>query len=204
MNSTPWGGDDELRYRLNDRDEIVFVNEAWNDFARANGGDDLVAPRVLGRSLWEFVTDATTRQLYRDVLKRVRGGRQVRLQLRCDTPAVRRLLELDVSQASPGTIDFRTRVIWIEHREHQALLEPDRASSEELLPTCAWCKKVDLGGTWVEVEDAVAQLRLFERPLLPRLTHGICQSCYAEITKVLVEPGVGPDQAPVAQNATGE
>jgi hypothetical protein len=203
MDMTLFGGDDELTYRLNDRDEIVFVNEAWNDFAEANGADDLLAPRVLGRSLWEFVTDATTRQLYRDVLKRVRGGHPVQLQLRCDTPALRRLLELEVYQGPPGAIDFRTRVIWIEHREHQELLEADRASSGEFLSMCAWCKKVDLGGTWVEVEQAVSRLRLFEQPLLPRLTHGICQACYAEILRVLVEPDVAPDDAPVtAQNAS--
>jgi hypothetical protein len=205
MSMTPFGGDGELLYRLNERDEIVFVNEAWNDFARANAGDDLVEPRVLGRSLWEFVTDATTRQLYRDVLRRVRGGRQVRLRLRCDTPVLRRLLELDVYQGPPGTIDFRTRVIWIEHREYQALLEPDRASSEDFLSMCAWCKKVDLGDSWVEVEQAVSQLQLFERSLLPRLTHGICQACYAEIMKVLVETGDVPKHAPVtAQNRAGE
>jgi hypothetical protein len=205
MDMTTFGGGDEMLYRLNERDEIIFVNEAWSDFAKANGGEGLVAPRVLGRSLWGFVTDATTRQIYFDVLKRVRAGHQVQFRFRCDTPLLRRLLEMDVCQASAGVTDFRTRVIWVEQREYQVLLEPDRASSDAFLHMCAWCKKVDIGGKWAEVEEAVSHLRLFERPLLPQLTHGICHACYTEMMKILAEPGVAPDQASVpAQRATAD
>jgi len=195
MDMTVPGGGGDLLYRLNDRDEFVFVNEAWNEFASANGGDALVAPLLLGRPLWGFITDATTRQLYHDLLKRVRSGRPVQFQFRCDTPSLRRLLEMDVAVAPGGTTEFRTRVISEELREYQALLEPDRLTSDEFLHMCAWCKQVDIGAEWVEVEEAVALLRLFEQPLLPQLTHGICQACYAKMMKVLEEPGAIPEQA---------
>lgn len=183
------GGGGELLYQVNDRDEIVFVNESWSEFAKANGGEGLIALRVLGQPLWSFITDATTRQLYDDVLKRVRTGLQVQFQFRCDSPSWRRLLEMTVLQAPGGVIEFHTRTIRVEHREYQALLEPDRVHSDEFLPMCAWCKKVDIGGAWAEVEEAVTRLRLFERPLLPQLTHGICQGCYTEMMKLLEEPG---------------
>lgn len=183
--TTP-GGSTDLCYQLNDHDEIVFVNESWDAFARASDSEDLVAPHVLGRRLWGFITDATTRQIYLDVLKRVRSGSRVRFQFRCDTPSRRRLLEMDVSQVA-GTIEFRSRVIWEEEREYQVLLEPDRPASNEFLHVCAWCKKVDIGAAWVEVEDAVSALRLFERPLLPQLTHGICQACYRDMMEIIEE-----------------
>jgi hypothetical protein len=188
-------GSGELLYRLNDRDEIVFVNESWSEFAKANGGEGLIALRVLGQQLWSFITDATTRQLYYDVLKRVRAGRQIQFQFRCDSPSRRRLLEMTVLQAAGGVIEFHTRMIREEHREYQALLEPDRAHSDEFLPVCAWCKKVDIGGTWAEVEEAVTHLGLFERPLLPQLTHGICQVCYTEMMKLLEKPGGVSDRS---------
>lgn len=182
------GGSADLRYQLNDRDEIVFVNDTWDAFARANGGEELVAPQVLGHRLWSFITDATTRQIYLDVLKRVRSGRPVRFPFRCDTPSRRRLLEMDVAQISE-TIELRTRVIWEEARDYQALLEPDRPASDEFLHVCAWCKKVDIGSRWAEVEEAVSALGLFESPLLPQLTHGICPVCHREMIRVLEEPG---------------
>lgn len=181
---TKSGGMD-LLYRVNDRDEIVFVNETWTDFAKSNGGDSLVPSRVLGRSLWEYITDATTRQVYFDVLKRVRAGRTVQFRLRCDSPSYIRLLEMRVAQAAAGLTEFRSRLIWEEPREYQALLEPDRAFSDQFMHVCAWCRKVNVGGVWAEVEEAVISLRLFEQPLLPQLTHGICPACHAEMMDVL-------------------
>jgi hypothetical protein len=59
----------EVHDRLNDWDEIVFVNEAWGPFPIANGNARLDTAEVLGRPLWEFISDPTTRQLYRDILK---------------------------------------------------------------------------------------------------------------------------------------
>ena len=41
---------------------------------------------------------------------------------------------------------------------------------------CAWCKKADVGG-WVEVEEAVRRLQLFDQARLPRITHGVCPAC---------------------------
>jgi hypothetical protein len=46
---------DEIHYRLNDRDEIVFVNKAWDAFASTNSGEHLTAAKVLGQPLWGFI-----------------------------------------------------------------------------------------------------------------------------------------------------
>ena len=48
------GGDAEILYRLDDRDEIIFVNDAWSVFANANDGEHLIPSQVLGRSLWDL------------------------------------------------------------------------------------------------------------------------------------------------------
>ena len=179
--------DDEIHYRLNDRDEIVFVNEAWNAFASANSGEHLTAPHVLGRPLWEFIVDRTTRALYKDILARVRSGRSVRFRLRCDSPEYRRLLEMEVSHGLDDVTDFRVRTLSQNARERQPLLDTDRPHSEELLRVCGWCRKVHAGGRWVEVEEAVSLLGLFVRPLLPDVTHGICEDCYERMVATISE-----------------
>jgi hypothetical protein len=56
------------------------------------------------------------------------------------------------------------------------LLDPNFPRTEELLTMCAWCKKVKAVG-WVEVEEVVRQRQLFDRPRLPKITHGICPAC---------------------------
>jgi hypothetical protein len=62
-----------------------------------------------------------------------------------------------------------------------------------MVRVCGWCKKVDVGGSWAEVEEAVTRLRLFDRPLLPQLTHGICEGCYDRMVETLREPGGEPE-----------
>lgn len=178
---------DEIHYRVNDRDEIVFVNEAWDTFASANSGEHLTALQVLGRPLWGFITDGTTRVLYQDILARVRSGRSLQFVLRCDSPECRRLLEMQVSHGRDDVTDFRIRTLSREARQPQLLFASDRPHSEELLRVCGWCKKVDTGGCWVEVEEAVSSLRLFERPRLPGVTHGICEDCYSRMGAAMGE-----------------
>jgi hypothetical protein len=181
--TAPTGG--EVCYWLNDRDEIVFVNDAWGAFAAANGGEHLSAADVLGRPLWGFVADPATQHLYRQVLARVRGGRAARFTFRCDSPDCRRLMEMEVGRGPEGVTEFRSRTLSEEVRQPQALLDPARPHSGGLVRVCGWCKKVDVGGRWEEVEEAVSRLALFERPVLPRLTHGICEGCFATMTETL-------------------
>ncbi len=75
-------------YRVNDQDEIVFVNEEWDQFAAANAGEAVTASQVLQRRLWDFISDSTTRELYRQVLRRIRDGRSLRFTFRCDSPSL--------------------------------------------------------------------------------------------------------------------
>lgn len=66
-------------------------------------------------------------------------------------------------------------------------------------------KIVFVNEAWAKVEEAVSHLGLFDRHLLPQLTHGICEDCHARIVRTLqgtdeqVEPRYGPqsqEQAP--------
>jgi hypothetical protein len=102
---------------------------------------------------------------------------------------------MEVSGGPGGGVEFRTQVLSEEGREPQPLLERGRPHSEEFVRVCSWCKKVDVGGRWAEVEEAVARLGLFDRPLLPQLTHGICEDCYARMVGTLGGPGARPNQA---------
>lgn len=182
----------DVRYRLNGRDEIEYVNEAWDAFALANGGERCASAVVLGRPLWQFVSDPTTQLLYRDILAQARGGRPMRFTLRCDSPSRRRRLAMEAIGGAGGQVEFRVRTLAEEERPPQTLLEPDRAHSDALVRICGWCKRVDVDGEWHEVEGAVAKLGLFEQPRLPRLTHGICKDCRVHMTATLGRGGAAP------------
>lgn len=175
----------DIVYWLNDRDEVCFVNSEYDEFAGANAGVAVTSEAVLHRPLWDFITDPSTRQIYRDVLSRVRGGRAIQFSLRCDSPTCRRLLQMKVCKGEDRIIEFRVRTISEEDRVCQPLFDPGTTRSADLLSVCGWCKKVKVEDGWLEVEDAITHLQLFERSVLPGITHGICERCHHSMMDML-------------------
>jgi hypothetical protein len=184
---------------VNGRDAIVFVDEGWLAFARANDARHLIGERVLGHSLWEFVSDATTAHLYQKTLRRVRQGHVARFPLRCDGPAHRRWLEMTITPLEAEGAEFATRVVKVEDREAVSLLDPSTPRSEQWQALCAWCSRLEIEGAWVEVEEAIQRLRLFEAATLPRLTHGICSSFFQNVMSTLDDAGHQIHPVPVSR-----
>lgn len=116
-----------LVYTLDACDRIVRVNDAWTRFTLENDAPELAAEHVLRRSIWDFLDDPTTRQIYAD-RRTIRSG--------------------------------------------------------SLLRACAWCKRVDVGGEWLEIDVALEPLRIFELKRLSAVTHGICDACHQTMTIV--------------------
>lgn len=177
--------DADLSYRINDRDEFTWVGENWAGFALSNRAPELAPELVLGRPLWQFVTDWTTEHLYRQLLVVVRAGRPVSFPFRCDAPEERRFMEMSIRPEAGGGLLFETRALSLEARPAVALLERAGPRADgPLLRSCGWCKRVDVGGAWAEVEEAVRRLRLFEQEP-PPVTHGMCEDCFMETSRKL-------------------
>ncbi len=180
--------DADIVYRVDAADQLCFTNRRYDEFAESNDGNAALSTTVLHRSLWDFITDPTTRHLYQKVLSSVRAGRFIHFTFRCDSPACRRVMEMDVVLVERGDVEFRTRALSEEVRPPQQILRHHGGSPEVLLRMCAWCGGVDVGGDWVELEEAARRLRLFERSCPPAVTHGICESCFKKMEQTLSEP----------------
>lgn len=167
----------DVVYRLNQQNEITFVNDEWNVFAVANDGVHLVRDKVLSRKLWDYISDPATGQLYVNLLKRVRAGRTTQYNYRCDSPSLRRFMTMDVTPLPDGGVEFRTRPVRLEPRDPQALLDSKTPRSDRLIEACGWCRKIRVGNEWLEVEAAVPALKLFEQDPMPMMTHGLCEAC---------------------------
>lgn len=171
----------EVVYHVDGQDVVRCVNREYDEFALANQGHAVSSATVVGRPLWDFVHDPTTRQIYRAILDRARDGRPVAFTFRCDSPERRRLLRMSVRATGGGDVEFRVNTIAIQDRPPERLLSIDASRSEVVLTACGWCKKIRLEHGWSEIEDAVAALGLFEATVLPSLTHGICEACRDEM-----------------------
>jgi len=174
-------------YDVDAAHRIVSLGQGWSDFARDNQGEHLSSDRLLGRCLWDFVSDRTTQELYRQIIHRALQGRTTSVPFRCDSPAERREMEIEASLVEGYRCRFTTRIRRREVRPEVPLLSVSVLRSRELLRACGWCKRIAVSfGSWVEVEAAVEQLRLFDFPELPRLTHGICPVCLETLSEALL------------------
>ena len=163
--------------RVDAEDRIAFVDASWAAFAEENGAPALTAESVRGTPLWNYVSENVTQEFYRIFMRKVRAtGRTIVVPFRCDGPECRRFMEMSILPLGNGALEFRSALLREEARPRVDLLDPDFPRTDQLLTLCAWCKKVKLAG-WVEVEESVRQLGLFEQARLPQITHSVCPAC---------------------------
>jgi hypothetical protein len=166
-----------LTYVIDDRDRLIRLDSGFHLFAGANAWPDSAA--VLGRSLWDFVAGTAMRNLQRTLVRRIRNEtRSVELPFRCDGPSRRREMVIAICPSQAGRlVEFKTRVRNEEARTFQPLLDPGAEHGEGEVVMCGWCDRFEVGGDWVEVEEAAARLKLFQRSESPTVSHGVCRRC---------------------------
>jgi len=169
-----------VSYQIDGRDRIETVSASWEPFATSNGGAS-AATEVVGHSLWDFVVDDTTRHVYRDLLDRVRSGRTVSFEYRCDSPALRRFMRMTMTPGSDGAVTFDSLTVRTEPRPEVPLLTRSDTAPGDLLRVCGWCKRVAVGDAWLEVEQAVNELGLLAGPPPAGITHGMCPACFSRV-----------------------
>jgi hypothetical protein len=173
-------------YVIDDQDCIIAINAEWIAFAHANAGDTVLPAHVLGRSLWDLIRDPDMRHIYQLLRARVRHAQSIRLNLRCDSPIARRWLTLTLTAVPNDGVEYVSTITHEQPRSYVALSDAAVPRQQELLRICSWCSKVHVpSDQWVEVEDAIALLQLFDATLLPRLTHGMCPMCEQSILESL-------------------
>lgn len=177
-------------YRVDADDNIVFVNSDWESFAQENLASQLTSEAVCGRPLSGFVAGWETQHLYHVIIESARRDRRtIVIPFRCDGPGVRRFMELTVTPRPVGHVQFEGRVVREETRTTVRLLDPSACRNEEYVVMCGWCKRVDVSSDWLEVEEAVRRLALFNSTALPQITHGMCVDCEERMSHAIDEAG---------------
>lgn len=177
-------------YRINASADLVYVDENWAGFLAENGSGRTVPDAFLGSCLWNHFSDASTINLYQALIARARRlDREVIVPFRCDAPDRRRYMQMHVRSVAAGEIEFCSVLLREEPRTAVALLNSRALRSQEMIRMCSWCKKIHVGDSWREVEEAIGILNLFEVPSLPRITHTICRDCAEEILRKIEAPG---------------
>jgi hypothetical protein len=185
----PAAGGVSCSYELDERFRIVSVDPGWTAFACENGAPELAEPGPIGRPIWDYISDATTAAMWRQIFGKVlSSGVPMVVPIRCDSPTLRRFLELVVAPAPGSGLRVSSTVVRVEERLEVPL--PVAASPREaLLRMCSWCQRVLADGQWIEPEQLVTRLRLFESGALPDITHGMCPDCHREVNDLVGDQG---------------
>jgi hypothetical protein len=167
----------DVWYVIDEFDRLTEASDGYFGFAAQNQFSEASAD--LGKSLWSAVSDDTTRTVQKSLVRRVRrSGRSLALPFRCDSPAVRRELSLEIGvQAGIGWVRFSVWPISEESRPPQALLDSSTPRSDRTITMCSWCDRFMVGRVWVEIERAVEELGLMNGSALPRISYALCDRC---------------------------
>jgi hypothetical protein len=173
-----------FKYCIDDSDIIVSFSSNWTSFGRANKWGGKTSPEnVVGISLWDFIQGKETQHLYKELFRRVRSGMSIGpIPFRCDSPQERRFLNLILSPFPNGQVAIISKILRTESREPIRLLDKDAPRTSNFIKICSMCKKIlTHRNEWVEIEEGLRQLRIFEYKKMPNLTHGLCTFCYNSI-----------------------
>jgi hypothetical protein len=169
----------DIIYHIDENDKIIFVNSAWDIFARDNADKDILKHNVINRSLWDFIVNNETRHIHQLLLRKVRSQNvSLSLPFRCDSPDMRRFMTMRISPLIKGKIEYCCTTIKTERRSAIPFSQ-QRAVDRVFTKMCSWCNKIDVGDdNWLEIEEAIKTLDLFAEFDLPPITHTMCNRCY--------------------------
>lgn len=118
---------------------ITSINQAWGDFARANGAPQIAAiDAVIGRRIWDATVDPAARDQIVRAVDLLRAGRAPRVswEFPCSSPDEERILLMQVSPIKDGQsligFVFSTVDITPSHRSREALIDAGIALSRTI------------------------------------------------------------------------
>ncbi len=173
-----------VRYEVDSADTLVTVNEAWSTFAVANGAPHLMAGCVIGRSLWDFLADDRTRQVYRSLLEQVRHGARSQFLFRGDSPQRRRFMQMSMSASTGGHVAFESVTLGVQRCATASSVEKSLGLTVASVRMCDWCKRVDGPDGWREY-DAVLPGQQARLSHGPTIIYGMCPPCYTRVLQSL-------------------
>lgn len=167
----------DIRYWLDIGEVIVDIALDWDQFARDNNAPELLKRHVIGRNLLNFVSGDVTRMYVRTLIQSARLMRQPMVrQYRCDSPDMRRYMEMRLSLQDNGLL------CW-EHRQLASEKLPNRlnfvhaADSRTRRPhvRCSICNRLKGRSGWNE-PDLLGEDFLPTESVVP-VIYGVCPDC---------------------------
>ncbi len=170
----------QLSYTLDPDDAIIAVTGDWDRFALDNGGDESLSTKIIGRRLDRFIAGDVTLMFVRTLLMSARTlERTIQRPYRCDSPQVKRFMEMTIVPRGSGVLEVCHRQVRSEpYRYSLPVTAAMPGTGSNFVKRCSLCQRIRLGQTWSEVDDAVLEGRLQQRATAElAVVYGVCPDC---------------------------
>jgi hypothetical protein len=167
------------RYYLDEADVVVCVDHWWLAFAKENNAAGLNESSVIGKVVWEFISDEPTRTLYKEIHDHVRSsGNPITVPFRCDSPTLKRYMQLSICKHVDGQLLYESALIRALPQRRLAVLGSTQKRSNAFLTMCSFCKRslIEPSG-WLEMENISLKLRMYDKQTVPELRYTVCPEC---------------------------
>lgn len=160
-------------YWLDKNDLIERVSLFWDEFALANDGGKVVASKIRGKPIWEFIGDEQTvvwlKILFESVRKRQTPQER---PYRCDSPSERRYMLMRVSPMHSGALAVENILLRVEQRRHPVFFSttPGENTEAQRILRCSICGKIKKNLAWTEPDSEADTLRL-------PVVYTVCEGC---------------------------
>jgi hypothetical protein len=170
---------DGMSYTVDNTNTIVAVSGVWDEFARDNGGENILASKIIGRQLEQFIQGDDTRMFVRTMLMSARTlHRPIYRPYRCDSPTLKRFMEMTLLPRADGVLEVIHRELHNEPIFHNIpVVAAPSGAGWAFLKRCSLCNRVHAQGVWSEIDDAIEANRLQVNAPNLKVIYGVCPDC---------------------------
>jgi hypothetical protein len=168
-----------MSYTLDRSDTIVAVSGNWDNFALDNNGEKTLSDQVVGRKLDQFITGDDTRMFVRTMIMSARTLRRpIYRPYRCDSPKLKRFMEMTVLPRDGGAVEVIHRELHSEPVFHNIpIIAAPVGTCRAYLKRCSLCNRVQAQGVWSEIDEAINTQRLETSASSLKVIYGVCPDC---------------------------
>lgn len=174
----------QISYSIDKNNIIRSIDTHFIAFANANGWDSAESD-VIDRHLGEFISGNEIKLLTEKLIEKVRiTKRPISIPYRCDSPDVRRYLEMRLQLYPDNQILFANRILRVIPQDLPSYSFSRSTDCKDSISVCSWCNQAKLKeNQWVDIDVAIKTLDLMAGDPKLKITHGLCNSCQATLTK---------------------
>lgn len=161
---------------IDPRGTILWVNEAWHQFARANGGQDIPTRFGRGASYLEPIADAIRGFFETAFSWALTTGKPFEHDYECSSPDLFRRFHMRALPVRGQGLVLEHSLV-VEQAHDRVAVVPDdsvHVGTDGFVRQCAHCRRVARasGAVWDWIPSWV-------RKPPPKTSHGLCSSCLA-------------------------